>query len=232
MLWRTNPHPNTPLVFDKESVTTRRGLLRRPILYLQALSQALKSRKRAAGLDTRWTICPTGGIGNVRAFVSLFGGNKLDVAVLADQTKKDLKKLEELRKGERNTPYRPLCSPFPISRAKRNWTLKTSLSRSCSSLSSTAHMSYRRSETYARRRSMLPTRELDRLVKESRSSVQRDTRAHADVCPVILVRDDDFNTITALDISSDCNAHLAQRGRRHRSENCQLLLASGLADHR
>jgi hypothetical protein len=69
------------------------------ILYLQALSDALKSRKRV-GLDSRWTICPTGGIGNVRAFVSLFGGNKLDLAVLADQTKQDQKKIEDLRRSE------------------------------------------------------------------------------------------------------------------------------------
>ncbi len=69
------------------------------ILYLQALSYALKSRKRV-GLDTRWTVCPSGGIGNVRAFVSLFGGNKLDIAVLADQTKVDTKKIEELRRSE------------------------------------------------------------------------------------------------------------------------------------
>lgn len=69
------------------------------ILYLQALSDALKSRKRT-GLDARWTLCPTGGIGNVRAFVSLFGGNKLDVAVLADQTKGDSKKIEDLRRSE------------------------------------------------------------------------------------------------------------------------------------
>lgn len=69
------------------------------ILYLQALSAALKTRKRE-GLDARWTICPTGGIGNVKAFVSLFGGNKLDVTVLADHTKQDLKKLEELRRSE------------------------------------------------------------------------------------------------------------------------------------
>jgi hypothetical protein len=69
------------------------------ILYLQAFSDALKKRKRP-GLDTRWTLCPTGGIGNVRAFVSLFGGNKLDIAVLADQTRQDAKKIEELRKSE------------------------------------------------------------------------------------------------------------------------------------
>jgi hypothetical protein len=69
------------------------------ILYLQALSSALQTRKRT-GLDPKWTMCPTGGIGNVRAFVSLFGGSKLDIAVLADQTKQDTKKIEELRKSE------------------------------------------------------------------------------------------------------------------------------------
>ncbi len=69
------------------------------ILYLQVLSDALKSRGRT-GLDARWTVCPTGGIGNVRAFVSLFGGNKLDITVLTDQTKTDKKKIEELRKSE------------------------------------------------------------------------------------------------------------------------------------
>jgi predicted ATPase len=69
------------------------------VVYLQALSHALKSRKRT-GLDSRWTICPSGGIGNVRAFVSLFGGNKLDVAVLTDQAKSDAKKIEDLRKSQ------------------------------------------------------------------------------------------------------------------------------------
>ena len=69
------------------------------IVYLQALSYELKRRKRT-GLDTRWTMCPSGGIGNVRAFVSLFGGNKLDVAALVDYTKKDEKKIEELRKSD------------------------------------------------------------------------------------------------------------------------------------
>jgi hypothetical protein len=69
------------------------------ILYLQALSYALKSRKRT-GLDGRWTVCPSGGIGNVRAFVSLFGGNKLDIVVLADQTKGDAKEIGVLRRSE------------------------------------------------------------------------------------------------------------------------------------
>jgi predicted ATP-dependent endonuclease of OLD family len=69
------------------------------ILYLQALSHALKARNRV-GLDGRWTLCPSGGIGNVRAFVSLFGGNKIDVTVLADQAKGEKKKIEELRRSE------------------------------------------------------------------------------------------------------------------------------------
>jgi energy-coupling factor transporter ATP-binding protein EcfA2 len=69
------------------------------MLYLHAFSNALTTRGRI-GLDPRWTICPSGGIGNIRAFVSLFGGNKLDIAVLADQTKKDVKKIEELRRSE------------------------------------------------------------------------------------------------------------------------------------
>jgi predicted ATP-dependent endonuclease of OLD family len=67
------------------------------ILYLQALSDALKKRGRT-GLDTRWTLCPSGGIGNIRAFVSLFGANGLNVAVLVDQAKGDFKKIEELRR--------------------------------------------------------------------------------------------------------------------------------------
>jgi energy-coupling factor transporter ATP-binding protein EcfA2 len=67
------------------------------ILYLQALSHALKASGRV-GLDPRWTLCPSGGIGNIRSFVSLFGGNKLDVAVLTDYSKSDHKKLEELRR--------------------------------------------------------------------------------------------------------------------------------------
>jgi len=69
------------------------------ILYLQALSEALRLRKREA-LDPRWTICPAGGIDKVRPFVSLFGGNHLNVAVLTDIASGDKKKIEDLRKSE------------------------------------------------------------------------------------------------------------------------------------
>jgi hypothetical protein len=66
------------------------------ILYLQALSAALK-RAGGAGLDPRWVICPSGGIGNIRSFVSLFAGNKIEVAVLADYAIDQKKPVEALR---------------------------------------------------------------------------------------------------------------------------------------
>lgn len=69
------------------------------ILYLQALSEALKRRKRE-GLSSDWVICPTGGVDKVRSFVSLFGGNQLNVAVLTDFAKGDKTKIEQLKRTE------------------------------------------------------------------------------------------------------------------------------------
>jgi len=69
------------------------------ILYLQALSAALKRRKRD-GLDPRWVICPSGGLDKVRSFVSLFGGNQINVAVLTDLAKSDKKKVEDLKRSQ------------------------------------------------------------------------------------------------------------------------------------
>lgn len=69
------------------------------ILYLQATSAALKQNGRT-GLDRRWTICPTGGIDKVSAFVSLFGGNKINIAVLTDFAKGQKKKVERLRQSQ------------------------------------------------------------------------------------------------------------------------------------
>lgn len=66
------------------------------ILYLKSLSAALTRRNRI-GLDPRWTLCPSGGIGNIRPFVSLFKGNDLNIAVLTDFAKGDKNKLENLR---------------------------------------------------------------------------------------------------------------------------------------
>jgi len=69
------------------------------ILYLQAFSTALKNRKRK-GLDSRWTICPSGGIDKISPFASLFGANNLNIAVLCDLASGDKSKIEKLRKSQ------------------------------------------------------------------------------------------------------------------------------------
>jgi len=69
------------------------------ILYLQAFSAALKGLKRE-GLDSRWTICPSGGIDKIAPFTSLFGGNNLNIAVLCDLAIGDKGKLERLRTSQ------------------------------------------------------------------------------------------------------------------------------------
>ncbi len=68
------------------------------ILYLQAASARLRQLGREA-LDLRWTICPSGGVDKVAAFVSLFAGNKLHVAVLADIAHGQKGKVETLRRS-------------------------------------------------------------------------------------------------------------------------------------
>jgi len=69
------------------------------LLYLKAISEELRSRKRVA-LDPKWTLCPTGGVDKVSAFMSLFGGNKLHVAVLMDFAAGQKKKVEDLRRSQ------------------------------------------------------------------------------------------------------------------------------------
>jgi hypothetical protein len=69
------------------------------ILYLQAFSAELQRRKRE-GLDKRWTICPAGGVDKVAAFLSLFAGNKLHVAVLLDYAHGQKGKVDALKKSK------------------------------------------------------------------------------------------------------------------------------------
>jgi len=69
------------------------------ILYLKALSSALVRHKRN-GLHPEWVICPTGGIGKIMPFVSLFKGNDLNIGVLTDVARGEKKKVEELRASE------------------------------------------------------------------------------------------------------------------------------------
>jgi len=69
------------------------------ILYLQILSQALTKRGRE-GLDPKWTLCPSGGIDKIAPFVRLFGGNRINVAVLSDIANGDKTKIENLKKAD------------------------------------------------------------------------------------------------------------------------------------
>ena len=69
------------------------------ILYLQALSNELERRRRT-GLDSRWTLCPAGGIDRIMPFVSLFAGKKLHVAVLSDEARGAKGKVQKIRESE------------------------------------------------------------------------------------------------------------------------------------
>lgn len=69
------------------------------ILYLQVASAELNARGRQ-GLDRRWTLCPANGVDKVQAFLSLFGGNKLHVAVLLDFAEGQKGKVDRLRKSQ------------------------------------------------------------------------------------------------------------------------------------
>ena len=68
------------------------------ILYLQVMSQALAKRHRE-GFDSKWTLCPSGGIDKIAPFVRLFGGNRINVAVLSDIANGDKNKIEKLKKA-------------------------------------------------------------------------------------------------------------------------------------
>jgi hypothetical protein len=65
-------------------------------LYLTWFSGELRSLGRR-GLDRRWRIAPAGGIDKIISFVSLFGANKLHIAVLSDYHSGDKKKVHALR---------------------------------------------------------------------------------------------------------------------------------------
>lgn len=52
------------------------------VLYLQAASHALKERRRE-GLDSRWTLCPAGGLADLRVFSSLLCGCDGDARIAA-----------------------------------------------------------------------------------------------------------------------------------------------------
>jgi predicted ATPase len=68
------------------------------ILYIQAFSEEARCRN-LTNLNSKWTICPAGGIDKVSAFLSLFSGNHLKVAVLTDLAhgqKRKVKRFSEI----------------------------------------------------------------------------------------------------------------------------------------
>src|SRR6202035_6042263 len=69
------------------------------ILFLKAASAELMARGRI-GLDKRWVVCPSNGIDKVAAFLSLFGGNKLHVAVLLDYAKGQKAKVDQIKQSK------------------------------------------------------------------------------------------------------------------------------------
>jgi len=69
------------------------------ILYIEALKQALKRRGRPS-LSARWTLSPSGGIDRIAPFARLFGGNKINIAVLSDMARGDVSKVDKLRKSQ------------------------------------------------------------------------------------------------------------------------------------
>jgi energy-coupling factor transporter ATP-binding protein EcfA2 len=69
------------------------------ILYLQVLSQALIKRRRE-GMAPGWAVCPSGGIDKIAPFVRLFGGNRINIAVLSDVGKGDHKKIDALKRAD------------------------------------------------------------------------------------------------------------------------------------
>lgn len=66
------------------------------ILYLNYFSNILAQNGREA-LDSKWTICPTGGIDKIQSFVSLFSGKSLHIASLTDYHEGDKRKIDKLR---------------------------------------------------------------------------------------------------------------------------------------
>jgi predicted ATP-dependent endonuclease of OLD family len=69
------------------------------ILYFEWFKRKLASLGRLT-LDKRWVISPCGGIDKVPAFLSLFAGNRLHIAVLTDFATGQKKKIRDLRESK------------------------------------------------------------------------------------------------------------------------------------
>lgn len=70
------------------------------VVYLNYLSEALRAEDRVS-LDPRWTITPGGGLAKLPTFLSLFGANQMNVAVLTDSSAKEKNTLRRLKEAGR-----------------------------------------------------------------------------------------------------------------------------------
>lgn len=66
------------------------------VVFLTHLSEALRSQGRE-GLDLRWVVTPGGGLAKLPSFLSLFGANKMNIAVLTDSSPKEAKTIQRLK---------------------------------------------------------------------------------------------------------------------------------------
>lgn len=66
------------------------------VVFLAHLSESLQAQGRG-GLDPRWVVTPGGGISKLPSFLSLFGANKMNVAVLTDSSPKEAKTIQRLK---------------------------------------------------------------------------------------------------------------------------------------
>ncbi|MGO9605652.1 MAG: AAA family ATPase [Candidatus Binataceae bacterium] len=69
------------------------------ILYFEWFKQKLKASGRTS-LDNRWVVAPCGGIDKIPAFLSLFSGNRLHVAVFTDFGTGVKKRIREVRESK------------------------------------------------------------------------------------------------------------------------------------
>lgn len=69
------------------------------LIFLKWGSNELKM-KRMTYLDERWVITPAGGIDKFWSFIALFGGNKLNLAVVSDYHQGDKTRLKNLRESK------------------------------------------------------------------------------------------------------------------------------------
>jgi hypothetical protein len=64
-------------------------------IYLDLLSTAVEA-SGGEGLDDRWTVVPVGGADKLSTFVTLLGGNQLNVVALMDVSNKDQQRVDNL----------------------------------------------------------------------------------------------------------------------------------------